>query len=228
MKLLIVNADDFGYTSGINRGVIEAHTKGIVTSTSLMVYGNAADEAKRLSKYPKLSVGLHFQITDKGLKDELLKRIFLPESIEKLSKEFDRQIEKFIRIMRKRPDHLDSHHHVHTHPKLKKIFKRYQKRHKIPIRSFGGINFVDDFFGWNKLRRRELKRINNDSLIKILSKLKDGTTELMCHPGFSDDELRNISSYSDEREVELKSLVDPEVRDFLNNSKIQLINWMEI
>ena len=48
MSFLIVNADDFGYSFSINKGIIEAHTKGIVTSTSVMVDAIAAKEAKDL------------------------------------------------------------------------------------------------------------------------------------------------------------------------------------
>ncbi len=47
-RYLIVNADDFGYSYGINKGIIEAHTKGIVTSTSVMVDSIAAHEAVNL------------------------------------------------------------------------------------------------------------------------------------------------------------------------------------
>ena len=65
MKYLIVNADDFGQTSGINRGIVEAHLYGIVTSTSLMVDQPGAEEAARLAAgLDNLSVGLHASITD--------------------------------------------------------------------------------------------------------------------------------------------------------------------
>jgi predicted glycoside hydrolase/deacetylase ChbG (UPF0249 family) len=61
-RFLIVNADDFGLTSGINRGIIEAHEHGIVTSASLMVRYPAAREAADYAKaHPELSVGLHFE-----------------------------------------------------------------------------------------------------------------------------------------------------------------------
>jgi hypothetical protein len=57
-RYLIVNADDFGQTAGINRGIIECHQRGIVTSTSLMVTGKALDEAVKLSREnPKLAIG---------------------------------------------------------------------------------------------------------------------------------------------------------------------------
>src|SRR5437667_12321175 len=64
MKYLIVNGDDFGASPGINRGIIEAHCHGILTSASLMVNMPGAEEAVALSSYlPRLSVGLHVDIS---------------------------------------------------------------------------------------------------------------------------------------------------------------------
>ena len=60
LKRLIINADDFGMTPGVNRAVLEAHQNGILTSTTLMVTGNAAEDAMRLATDAKtLDVGCH-------------------------------------------------------------------------------------------------------------------------------------------------------------------------
>lgn len=65
MKRLIVTADDFGLTEGVNRGIIEAHCRGIVTSTSLMANGGAFDDAvKRARRAPKLGIGAHLNLTE--------------------------------------------------------------------------------------------------------------------------------------------------------------------
>lgn len=64
MKRLIVNADDFGLTPGVNRAIIEAHTHGIVTSATLMANMPAFDEAVEFAKaHPRLGIGLHFNLT---------------------------------------------------------------------------------------------------------------------------------------------------------------------
>ena len=64
MKKLIVNADDFGLTNGVNRAIIEGHTRGAITSATLMANMPAFDAAVRLAKdHPSLGVGLHFNIT---------------------------------------------------------------------------------------------------------------------------------------------------------------------
>jgi len=65
VRRLIVNADDFGYTSGVNRAIVEAHSGGVVTSSTLMANGAAFAEAAQLAKtVPKLSVGCHLVLTD--------------------------------------------------------------------------------------------------------------------------------------------------------------------
>lgn len=65
MRRLIVNADDFGLTSGVNRGIVEAHTHGIVTSATLMACGAQFEEAVALARQaPKLSVGCHVVLVD--------------------------------------------------------------------------------------------------------------------------------------------------------------------
>lgn len=65
MRRLIINADDFGLTSGVNRGIVQAHEKGVVTSTTLMACGEKFGEAIAMSKQaPKLSVGCHVVLVD--------------------------------------------------------------------------------------------------------------------------------------------------------------------
>jgi len=65
VRRLIVNADDFGFTAGVNRAIVEAHTRGIVTSSTLMATGRAFEDAVRLAKtLPRLSVGCHVVLID--------------------------------------------------------------------------------------------------------------------------------------------------------------------
>src|ERR1700761_7926718 len=65
MKNLIVNADDLGWTEGVNRGIVEAHRKGLVTSTSLLANGCAFESAvKAARRNPELGVGVHLNLCD--------------------------------------------------------------------------------------------------------------------------------------------------------------------
>jgi predicted glycoside hydrolase/deacetylase ChbG (UPF0249 family) len=65
MRRLIVNADDFGFTAGVNRGIVEAHCRGVVTSSTLMANGPAFSDAVQLARtVPQLSVGCHVVLID--------------------------------------------------------------------------------------------------------------------------------------------------------------------
>ena len=65
VRYLIVNGDDFGMSPPVSRGIIEAHRRGILTSTSLMVNRPAAEEAAALAREaPRLGVGLHLELEE--------------------------------------------------------------------------------------------------------------------------------------------------------------------
>src|SRR5687768_2112615 len=99
-RRLIVNADDLGYTAGINRGILEAHERGIVTSASLMVDRPAADDGAAVARAtPSLSVGLH----------AVLDRV----DPDRCADELARQLTRFEELVGSRPTHVDSHHHLH-------------------------------------------------------------------------------------------------------------------
>lgn len=137
MKYLIVNADDFGLTSGVNRAVIEAHTGGILTSATLMANMPAFDEAVRLAKaHLSLGVGLHFNITQGfpianssnvssllneqgaflGTSTALLRRWLNGRlRIQDIEIELRAQIETVIQAGL-RLTHIDSHKHSHVLP----------------------------------------------------------------------------------------------------------------
>lgn len=76
MRRLIVNADDFGFTAGVNRAIVETHTHGIVTSSTLMASGSAFEDAVRLAKQlPRLGVGCHVVLIDG---EPVLDTVYLP------------------------------------------------------------------------------------------------------------------------------------------------------
>src|SRR5438445_6911057 len=91
---LIFNADDFGASTGVNRGILECHTRGVVTSTSLMVTGRAVAEAVAMSRdHPALAVGLHWDVWGE---DE---REFDTANLPAVRAEFRRQLEEFHRLL---------------------------------------------------------------------------------------------------------------------------------
>ena len=109
LRRLIVNADDFGASDGVNRGIVRAFEHGVVTSTSLMVRMPAAEVAAELARErPELSVGLHVDFTGEGTP--------APADIDDIAAcavEMRAQLERFEDLVGRPPTHIDSHHHVH-------------------------------------------------------------------------------------------------------------------
>jgi predicted glycoside hydrolase/deacetylase ChbG (UPF0249 family) len=216
MKYIIINADDFGYSDGINRGIIKAHTDGVLTSTSLMVYEKLAEEAKKLNSYPNLSVGLHF---------------VLPENATNISDELLRQIDLFIKIMGKRPSHLDAHKIPLTEKSgLKKTFLKASEEYSVPVRELGHVKHIHSFFGLDKKSKSyDKNKISPEALIKIIDEADDDFIEIMTHPGYCDAFLENKSSYNKFREIELKTLTSSLVKKYIDeNSNLKLINWGDV
>jgi len=206
-KHLIVNADDFGYSYSINKGIIEAHTKGIVTSTSVMVDAIAAHEAKELAKYPDLSIGLHFEL----------------KKIENVQADLDRQIEKFISIVGTNPDHIDTHKLHTTESGIKEVLQEYVNQNKVPVREFGYAKFIDLFFGFHSDGD-----VSVSQLKKAIDEATDKYNEIMCHVGYSDDYLREHSSYNDPRELELKSICESDIKQYIREKGLILSNWKSV
>ena len=208
VKRLIVNADDFGLATGINRGILEAHEGGIVTSTSLMVdRAGAADGAEIARRTPSLSVGLHAVLVHR---DELT------VTTGTCAGELERQLSRFEKLVGERPTHIDSHHHKHRDPRIRDVFVAFADRHALPMREHT-VRHCADYYGE--------QAVDVESLLDILGRLEDGHTELGCHPGYADG-LQ--SRYSAPRELELETLTDPRVRAGLEELGIELIGWREL
>lgn len=136
-RFAIINGDDFGFSRGVNRAIIKAHEQGVLTSASLMVTGEAFDEAVALAQaHPKLAVGLHLvlvcgqavlppsqipHLVDwagcfplSPLKTGLRYQFNQPARRE-LHLEIRAQLEKF-RSCGLQLSHVDGHLHMHSHP----------------------------------------------------------------------------------------------------------------
>jgi predicted glycoside hydrolase/deacetylase ChbG (UPF0249 family) len=152
VKSLIVNADDLGWTEGVNYGILEAFQHGIVTSASLLANGAAfAGGVEAARSAPGLGVGVHLNLSDGpplanprtvttllnkdgefagGPERLLLRRARRGLLLEEVEKEWDAQIRK-VRDAGIAPTHLDGHKHVHMLPGLFEIALKLAKRHGI-------------------------------------------------------------------------------------------------
>lgn len=222
MKYLIVNADDFGASHGINRGIIEAHRQGIVTSASLLVTTPWSEEAARLGRAaPELSVGLHINIDGDGREPDLAK-----SDASRLRAELDRQCRRFEALMGYPPTHLDSHHNVHQDPRRLPYFLDLARQCGVPLRNHGHVRYLSRFYGqWGG--KTHLEQVSVDSLLHMLeTEIQEGVTELSCHPGYIEPDFS--SGYSSERETELETLCSPSIRVALAELQIQLVAFRDV
>ncbi|HEY1424181.1 MAG TPA: ChbG/HpnK family deacetylase [Candidatus Acidoferrum sp.] len=289
MKNLIVNADDLGWTPGVNRGIADAHSNGIVTSTSLLANGAAFEDGVRTAReLPRLGVGVHLNLSDgkpvapaeraksllnesgefSGSPEALLLRLTAKSANRKeVEIEWDAQIEK-VKRAGVRPTHLDGHKHVQMLPGLFEIALRLAKKHGIAavrvshetsslraaltdggesssviikqgVQARGlkflardaramaersGISAADFFCGI-----AQTGVLTKQGVLKLLASLPEGTTELMCHPGYADSELRTTATrLQDSRQTELQILTDKDIRKSIATLGIRLINYEEI
>jgi predicted glycoside hydrolase/deacetylase ChbG (UPF0249 family) len=287
VKNLIVNADDLGWTDGVNRGIVEAFRNGIVTSTSLLANGAAFAGGVAAAKSAHgLGVGIHLNLSDGPpvadretvtslLNDEglfaggpetlLLRRARRGLLLNEVEAEWDAQIQK-VRDAGVAPTQLDGHKHVHMLPGLFEIALRLAKRHNIgAIRvSLEASSLRAALSAGNKQRTgvvlkqgvqaRGLKLLSRDAreqaeragiatadyfcgiaqtgeltlegVTQLLKNLPEGTTELMCHPGYADAALqKSATRLQDSRQTELAILTNMEIRNLVASQGIRLIDY---
>ena len=222
MKSLIVNGDDFGASRGVNRGIAEACRDGILTSASLMVTMPHAAEAAEISRdMPGLGVGLHAVLTTEdchplldfndsaGCRAELL-----------------RQLAMFEQLLSRPPTHLDAHHNIYRDQRLTQVFLGVAAERKLPLREHSPVRYFPSFYGQWDDGETHLEQVSVEMLCQMLmTELRTDVTELACHPGYADPEF--TTSYSAERETELRTLCDPRVREAIAGLNIELINYAD-
>jgi chitin disaccharide deacetylase len=287
VKNLIVNADDLGWTAGVNRGILEAFHHGIVTSTSLLANGAAFDEGVEAARTaPGLGIGVHLNLTDgppvadresvASLLNESGEFAGSPESLllrrarrglllQEVESEWDAQIQK-IRAAGIAPTHLDGHKHVHMLPGLFEIALKLAKQHEIgairvsleasslraalssglqknsgmvmkqgvqarglkllardarQLAERAGISTADYFCGI-----AQTGELTREGVMQFVKNLPDGTTELMCHPGYADAALQKTATrLQDSRQTELEILTDTGIRNLVASLGIRLIDY---
>lgn len=287
MRNLIVNADDLGWTEGVNRGIAEAHRNGIVTSASLLANGAAFEAGVELARtMPALGVGVHLNLSDgepvaprelvtsllnergelEGRPESLLLRLARRSVLlEEAEREWDAQIQK-VRDFEIQPTHLDGHRHVQMLPGLFEIALRLAKRHGIAavrisheesslrvalstgakqkgsvvmrqgVQARGlkllapdareqaeraGIATADYFCGI-----AQTGELTREGILRLLEILPEGTTELMCHPGYVDADLaKSGTRLQASRQTELEILTDTGVRNLVASQGIRLIDY---
>ncbi len=243
MERIIINADDFGLSKGVNEGIYQLFVQRIVTSTSILAnlpgFHHATETAKA---NPELSVGIHLNLT---YGQPLLPRREVKTLVDcagnflktaapvlengdalEMEKEFRAQIERCLSAGINLT-HMDTHHNLHSDLRVLTILINLAREFKIPA--------------VRRLNHQELERFgvvspdsciqeiwfddDNEKLARLLANLSDGVTEITCHPGYIDQDLKDISLWTWEREKELAFFSDLQVQRVIRESAKQLISF---
>jgi predicted glycoside hydrolase/deacetylase ChbG (UPF0249 family) len=221
VRYLIFNADDFGASRGINRGIVEAHAEGVITSTSLMVNMRATAEAIELARdHPHLDVGIHVNFTNEGENP-----VVDVSDVAACEGELEAQFELFVRLLGRLPTHIDSQHNIHFRKHLLPLFTKLADRYGLPLRGRGRARYFGNFYGqWDGESHPE--HVSVDSLCQMLASLEDSVAEIGCHPGYQDPDFETV--YSAEREVELQTLRSSRLTAFLREAGFRTIGFRDL
>lgn len=285
MRRLIVNADDFGLTAGVNRAILEGNRDGVITSATLMANAQATDQAiEQANAQPSLKIGCHIVLIDgiplgkdidsltngsprfrSSLKQFALAAVRNQIAPGEIQREAEAQIRK-IQSSGIKLAHVDSHKHTHMFPHVLRPILRAARACGIravrnpfePVRSWpsrmvltnpglwlrsAGVMAFQVFtaeFRW-ALKEEDMVStdgtvgiaatglLDREKLLQILKALPEGTWELVCHPGYSDADLRSAGTrLTSSREVELAALTSPETREMLSQKKVELISYADL
>jgi chitin disaccharide deacetylase len=223
-RRLIVNADDWGLSRGVSEGILAAHRHGIVSSTTVLVTADLDREQVARLRDSGLGVGLHVNLTlgapltrGRSLVDgdgrfvRDARRAAARVSAADVRAEVEAQMARFESALKRRPTHLDSHHHVGLHPPVRDVVLAVARELDVAVRSQNAevrararsarLRTPDHFFGesgpdayWSP-----------DRTVRHLRELPAGVSEFMCHPGWVDAELA-YSRYGRQRETEMIGL----------------------
>lgn len=223
MKYLIVNGDDFGASHGINRAICELHERGVLTSASLMIAMPAASEACSMAKrMPELGVGLHVALTD-----EAVKPLVDFDDAAQCRAAIEAQIDIFSEWFGALPTHLDSHQNVHRDERLRPLFVELSARCGLPLREHSPARYFSSFYGQWEDGESHPEHIGIENLLHMLrSELHEGFLELSCHPGYCGDDFN--SPYNVEREIEVETLSNPRLLEFLRDNEVELVNFRNV
>ncbi len=242
---LIVNADDYGLSEGVNYGIISAHLNGIVTSTTIMANMPYFEHGIPLLKAtPTLATGVHLTlscgkpllkthktiVTEEGkfyrkITNELVDSTFdLDEVFNEYCAQIELVLSKGIKI-----SHLDSHHHAHTLSSLKPVMERIAEKYpEYPLR--GGFEFnIEDKKVVESYCNFYEQYVAFETIKHCLDTMGNREyVDFVCHPAFIDYNLMETTTYNLDRYKEHKILTSKEVLDLVESKQLVLANYLEV
>ncbi|WP_165002819.1 MULTISPECIES: carbohydrate deacetylase [unclassified Enterococcus] len=250
MGKVIFNSDDFGYSHGVNYGIVEAHRRGILTSTTLMANMPGFQHAVTLKKdWPQLAVGVHLTLTcgkplipkvDSLMEGTQFKKLSFYEKdfeidLDQLYQEWDAQIKRVYQsgII---PSHLDSHHHTHTFGDNQEVVIALAKKYDLPVRGnfdkkkqVKHTSYFEPYF--DKVGECEEENPSlSEYLDQLLVKLRqEESTEVMCHTAYIDQSLKVGSSFVFSRMKQVEFMIHSEfAKKVREDQEIECITYNEI
>jgi predicted glycoside hydrolase/deacetylase ChbG (UPF0249 family) len=170
----------------------------------------------------------------------------LPDlNMDEVKAEWRLQIERFIQAAGRKPTHLDSHHHSsYFSPALfhgmLELAQEYECAIRYPFtvesqeREETGKHALELMKQFNPRRPDRFiasfydEGATNEEFVRLVNETKEGTTEIMCHPGYVDDAFAKESAYNFQRERELKILTDPAIKQAIQANNIKLITFADL
>lgn len=227
-RRLVVNADDFGLSPGVNAGILRAHADGIVTTASLMVRAPAAEQAVAAAReHPRLALGLHVDLGEwvrAGDGWRASYEVVDTHDPEAVGAELERQIERFRALTGRDPSHLDSHQHVHREEPVRSILGVRAKQLCVALRHHGRVRYCGAFYGRDGDGAPLPEAITARRLVRLVAELPSGATELCCHPAAAPEPA---IGYGAERVRELHTLCDARVRAAVRSAGVRLCTFRE-
>jgi predicted glycoside hydrolase/deacetylase ChbG (UPF0249 family) len=226
-RFLIINADDLGLSAAVNDGIFAAHEQGIVTSASLMVRQAAAPAAaEEAAAHPELAIGLHIDLGEWIYESGAWIQAYLhcdSDDAASVEAECRAQLERFRALLGRAPTHLDSHQHVHESEPARGVAEALAAELGLPLRN-RAVRYEGGFYGQSGKGEPFPEGISPGRLIELIEALPPGWTEIGCHPAAGPVPT---SSYDAERQVELATLRDSQVKDLLNVSNVNLCSFAQ-
>jgi hopanoid biosynthesis associated protein HpnK len=281
-KRLIVNADDFGYTSGINRAVIECAQRGVLTSATLMACADASSEAAQLARQHRLATGCHVILVDgepllsdlptlapQGRFRASIYQIARHASLRRIAEE-EVEREAYAQILRVQEagvalTHVDTHKHAHMFPRILRPLLRAAKQAGIrrvrnPFEPAWSLSLPHRLASKHRTRTLQTRALSTlhkrflsavkgagfcapdgalgvittgtldvQLLCHMLERIPEGTWELVCHPGYHDEELASQNTrLLHSRDIEREALTSPVVQEMVRRCGIQLISFADL
>ena len=250
---IIFNGDDLGISRSCNWAMYDCFKYGVMRSASLMVNMPYAKEAIEIFKdCSDFSIGLHFNLTvGKPIIEDLYSLVdsngnftktILEDSTrvveEEIRKELYAQFERYVEICGKIPDHINSHHDISRIQYASDIQMEIAQKYNIPVREcFFKTYEYKECTGHLAARLpfsfEKCMEIMNDvnSFIDAFSQeqiASDAIYEIPAHPGYIDQNLVNISSYTTQRYLDADFFMNEKLSKWIDEKKIVLATYKEL